>query len=514
MGIFSSKSTENTETSLWETQTLSVPGDKELCKYDYPFENLVFEGGGAKGIAYHGAMKVLNDVGIGPNLKRFAGTSIGGLVAALMSVGYSASEISPMMSSEVDNYLMDHSCGFLSFLPNMMLDYGWNPGRKMLTWLGDKIEEKTGDKDITFKQIYLKYDKELCIVVTNVNQMVAEYCHVKTTPDMPIRLAVRMTVSIPGMYEPVRYYNGANVDMYVDGGLLVNYPIHCFDGWWLSMKSEDGFLRRLSELRALSRLWAKKARFGEYNNKTLGILLYTSEDHEINEHVLEERRLSTLGNVALQRPDTKLTKEKRKKNKLKEGAEHKYTEKSDAMGRFVQVLAQSDLDTSATIDRTELESAFKKTTIFTREDAVTLFGEQHTLDSVFNLLDKDKDGEISMLELIRFAEETGIQLWSLFNGYGRYEVSNVTEYLTALQETILTNVKRLYHEEQDFDRTIGVYLDYIGGGDFFMESGDKQFAIEQGAQAARTFLHYYVEKFKPPLKEAHNLQQVDVTIPK
>lgn len=28
--------------------------------------------------------------------------------------------------------------------------------------------------------------------------MVEEYCHVKTTPDMPIRLAVRMSMSIPG----------------------------------------------------------------------------------------------------------------------------------------------------------------------------------------------------------------------------------------------------------------------------------------------------------------------------
>lgn len=32
--------------------------------------------------------------------------------------------------------------------------------------------------------------------------MVEEYCHVKTTPDMPIRLAVRMSMSIPGELTP------------------------------------------------------------------------------------------------------------------------------------------------------------------------------------------------------------------------------------------------------------------------------------------------------------------------
>ena len=35
-------------------------------------------------------------------------------------------------------------------------------------------------------------------MVTNVNTMKAEYCHVKTTPNMPVRLAVRMSMSIPG----------------------------------------------------------------------------------------------------------------------------------------------------------------------------------------------------------------------------------------------------------------------------------------------------------------------------
>ena len=60
------------------------------------------------------------------------------------------------------------------------------------------MEEMTGDADTTFKQLYDLTGKELCIVVTNLNLMDAEYCHVKTTPNMPIRMAVRMSLSIPG----------------------------------------------------------------------------------------------------------------------------------------------------------------------------------------------------------------------------------------------------------------------------------------------------------------------------
>lgn len=54
------------------------------------------------------------------------------------------------------------------------------------------------EKAVSFFKLYEKTGKELCVVVTNLNHMTEEYCHVKTTPDMPIRLAVRMSMAIPG----------------------------------------------------------------------------------------------------------------------------------------------------------------------------------------------------------------------------------------------------------------------------------------------------------------------------
>lgn len=47
-------------------------------------------------------------------------------------------------------------------------------------------------------QVYERYGKELCIVVTNLNMMNAEYFHPKTTPEVPVRQAVRMSMAIPG----------------------------------------------------------------------------------------------------------------------------------------------------------------------------------------------------------------------------------------------------------------------------------------------------------------------------
>ncbi len=49
----------------------------------YQFRNLVFEGGGVKGIAYVGAIKVLEEKGIMPNIVRVGGTSAGAINAVL-----------------------------------------------------------------------------------------------------------------------------------------------------------------------------------------------------------------------------------------------------------------------------------------------------------------------------------------------------------------------------------------------------------------------------------------------
>ena len=54
----------------------------------YHFRNLVFEGGGVKGIAYVGAMKVLKEEGILPNIKRVGGTSAGAINATLFALGF------------------------------------------------------------------------------------------------------------------------------------------------------------------------------------------------------------------------------------------------------------------------------------------------------------------------------------------------------------------------------------------------------------------------------------------
>ena len=58
---------------------------------DYPFKNLVFEGGGVKGIAYIGAIEALDQAGALNQIERVAGTSAGAITAMLMSLPWPCS---------------------------------------------------------------------------------------------------------------------------------------------------------------------------------------------------------------------------------------------------------------------------------------------------------------------------------------------------------------------------------------------------------------------------------------
>ncbi|XP_021350464.1 uncharacterized protein LOC110448514 isoform X2 [Mizuhopecten yessoensis] len=180
----------------------------DVADYEYPFENLVFEGGGNKGLAYCGVVRVLEEIGAFPKVKRLAGASAGAMTAALLAVGYNSYEIEEFLSQDLSHYFLDASFGYFSLLPNLLRGYGWNPGNRIYEWFGSVIKKKTNDPDITFGELFRnkKYNKELCVVVTNLNHMSEEYCHPKTTPDMPIRLAVRMSMSIPGKANTLDFY--------------------------------------------------------------------------------------------------------------------------------------------------------------------------------------------------------------------------------------------------------------------------------------------------------------------
>lgn len=196
----------------------------------YHFKNLVFEGGGVKGIAYVGAMETLAGKGILQNIERVGGTSAGAINAVLLALNYSIEETRKVIWDLNFNNFMDGCLGVVGGICRLKGKYGWYKGNFFRKWIGEIIKEKTGNSEADFADIYAQKEqkkfRDLYIIGTNLSTHFSEVFSNEKTPDMPLADAVRISMSIPLFFASKRSQRG---DVYVDGGVLANYPVKLFD---------------------------------------------------------------------------------------------------------------------------------------------------------------------------------------------------------------------------------------------------------------------------------------------
>lgn len=199
----------------------------------YGIRNLVFEGGGMKGIAYIGALQGLEERGILERVERVGGASVGALNALLVGLGYTAEQMRIILWSFDFKRLFDDSWGIIPDIQRLLREYGWYKGQYFLNWVSDFLWEKCGSKELTFEEFEgIKSSvegsgmKSLYFMGTNIATGRSEIFSAEATPYMRIADAVRISISIPFFFAAVRRGEG---DLYVDGGLIENYPVKMFD---------------------------------------------------------------------------------------------------------------------------------------------------------------------------------------------------------------------------------------------------------------------------------------------
>ena len=220
MGIFSSK----------KNKPLVIPTIDSKIALGQDYEYLVFSGGGIKGVSYCGALDVLNKLHIlGPNIKGYAGTSAGSIVAGLLAVGYSSEELGKIMIDMDMDKIFDDKIGVIRDTINLVKTYGVAPGNYIYDLLGELIKAKTGSADYTIAQLYLDHKIKLVIVGTDMNISKSRYFSPDALDEddqtISIRKAIRISMSIPFMFEPVLHQG----HLHVDGGVLDNFPLFVFD---------------------------------------------------------------------------------------------------------------------------------------------------------------------------------------------------------------------------------------------------------------------------------------------
>lgn len=192
----------------------------------YPFKNLVFEGGGVKGIAYVGAMEVFEKKQILQNIVRVGGTSAGAINAVLFAAGFSNAETLAELGKLDFNKFKDDSWGVLNDMNRLREEFGWYKGDYFRDWIGNLLKKKTGSFDITFKALHELTGKELYVYASNISTNYGEIYSPEHTPRTRVADAVRRSMSIPLFFRAIRDDRG---DVFVDGGVINNYPVKLFD---------------------------------------------------------------------------------------------------------------------------------------------------------------------------------------------------------------------------------------------------------------------------------------------
>ncbi len=201
--------------------------------------NLVFEGAGIRGIAYCGALKEMESRGLISGIKRVAGTSAGALMAMAISLGYSADELKEIISNTNFKEFNDGKYFFIGGINRLDRYFGWYRSNRLDKWIGQLIESKTGDPNITFSDMHRKNFKDLYVTGTCLNKQKLIVFSKETYPQMRIRDAVRISMSIPLYFEAVfmdtngrvinHPHEKRNLDIMLDGGFTANFPIRVFD---------------------------------------------------------------------------------------------------------------------------------------------------------------------------------------------------------------------------------------------------------------------------------------------
>lgn len=286
--------------------------------------NLVFQGGGVKGIAYVGALDFLKKQGIDlQHIERVGGTSAGAITALLIGLGYNLAEIKiELKNMDIKNFLdgknglkerffetkekVDswtklfwNAGSIIPLVEEIRENKGIFDGEEFRKWAEGRVFNKTDIENTTFEELHdLKVNnnqfKDIYFIGTNITTSEWEIFSYETTPKMIIADALRISMSIPIIFKPHPQYNKTNgvrqasnnKHFYVDGGISYNYPINLFD-------------RRKYVSTQIHNHTFEDEKDYKFNEETLGLRLVSMEKREgvsIIKHDIENK--NTLGYIA------------------------------------------------------------------------------------------------------------------------------------------------------------------------------------------------------------------------
>jgi NTE family protein len=186
-----------------------------------------FEGGGILGIAYAGALDEFDKWGV--KWRQLAGTSAGAITAALLACGHNATSIQQLLAGTDFRKFRDPRA--FRRVWDTFHYLGMCRGDAFMSWMDEATFGMTmGQTVIPLRVFTFDVKNEEVVAIDS-----------RTHPDVPVALAVRMSMSVPFFFRAVPWQDGERSRLCVDGGIARNFPVETFDAPGLPTCPTFGF---------------------------------------------------------------------------------------------------------------------------------------------------------------------------------------------------------------------------------------------------------------------------------
>lgn len=183
------------------------------------YDTLVLSGASAKGIVSLGALQYAQDTFRLRDITTYIGTSSGAIIAYLLAIGYTPSEILTYICTQQIMEKMQHFN-----IVGMMQGQGATSFHHIQEQLEKMTMSKIADF-LTLGALKERYGKTLICVTYNVTLKCVEYLGPDNHSQLPCITALRMSANLPLIFEHYRYRDS----LYVDGGISDNFAINVGD---------------------------------------------------------------------------------------------------------------------------------------------------------------------------------------------------------------------------------------------------------------------------------------------
>lgn len=192
--------------------------------------NGVFQGGGAKGVAYAGALQAARDRDLW--FGSVAGASVGAVTASMIAAGYTPDELEVAIPAGLG--AARAPIGQRLGLAVLGRATSVLEGDRLRRWLDDRYAAKIGgERPVTFEQMYRATGVELYVLALDLADGMPVVFSRRTTPTVEVAGAVAASSAIPAMFPAGRAVfdvggGRTRVHQFVDGATWANYPAFIF----------------------------------------------------------------------------------------------------------------------------------------------------------------------------------------------------------------------------------------------------------------------------------------------